>query len=117
EDVAWSEEEKSGRAAIKEVVQNINLAEGYMMSRGFRSVWDITEVMLRAYVAPVKWKGSDVYRSNLGIPVLAENFYSLHSAIQQAFWGENRNFQIDPCSGTSIDTALAQEALVSAFLR
>jgi hypothetical protein len=116
-DLAWSDEQKADDAALKEVVQNVSLSEGYMVSRGLRGVWDITEVMLRAYVQPVKWKGSDIYRSNLGIPLLAENFYSLLSAIQQGFWGGLRNFQIDPCSGTSINTALAQEALVNAFLK
>src|SRR5258708_3397257 len=89
-----------------------------MQARGLRTFWDITEVMLRAYVEPVKWKGSpDVYRSNLGIPILAENFYSLLSAIQQGFWGNLRNFQIDPAGNTHIDTALAQEQLIIQFLK
>lgn len=118
DDVAFADESKHMTSAVAEVVQNFGLAEGYMQARGLRTFWDITEVMLRAYVEPVKWKGSpDVYRSNLGIPIIAENFYSLMSAIMQGFWGQLRNFQIDPAGDTDIDCALAQENLVVQFLK
>jgi len=117
-DVKFSDKELSDQAALAEVVQNFGLAESYMQTRGLSAMWSITEVMLRAYVEPVKWKGSpDVYRSALGIPILAENFYSLLSSIQQAFWSGARNFQIDPAGGTSIDVALAQEGLLVALLK
>ena len=118
DDVKFGDQMLEKAAAVSEVVQNFGLAEGWMMSRGLRAFWDITEVMLRAYVEPVKWKGSpDIYRSNLGIPILAENFYSLLSAIQQGFWGSNRNFQVDPTGMTTVDCALAQENLVVQFLK
>src|SRR5713226_2531927 len=117
DEVAFSDQERSDESVLKEVTQNRELAEAFVASRGLLGVWNLTELMLRAYVEPIKWKGSDQYRSALGVPLLAENFYSSLSVITQTLFGGYRPFHIDPTAGTDIDVAVAQEALVTAELK
>jgi len=114
EEIAWAEEEKAKEAVCKEVVQNVGLSENFMQSRGFQSIWDTSELLLRAYVKPEKWKGSEQYRSHLGIPILAEQFYSFVSAIQQTLFSGLSPFKIEATAGTEMDVARAQQALVNA---
>src|ERR1700704_1777089 len=104
-------------AFLKEITGNRMLAEGFMMSRGLVNSWNLVEIILRAYVEPVKWKGSDQFRSSIGIPILAENFYSSLSAFQQTLFAGNRPFIVDQGATTSVDTARAQEILLMSQLK
>src|SRR6185369_495011 len=76
DEVGFPDQDRSDAAMLKEVVGNRMLAEGFMAGRGLGAMWDMTGIVLRAFVEPIKWRGSDQYRSSLGIPLLAENFYS-----------------------------------------
>lgn len=111
------EKPRTDQALTKEMYQNRMLSEGFTMSRGLINSWNLTEIILRAYVEPVKWKGSDQYRSSLGIPILAENFYSSLSAFTQTLFAGNRPFIVDPGASTAIETASAQEALLTAQIK
>lgn len=108
---------RDDRTFLKEITQNRLLAEGFAMSRGLVNSWNLTEIILRAYVEPIRWKGSDQFRSSIGIPILAENFYSSLSAFQQTLFSGNRPFIIDPGAATSFETARAQEVLITAQLK
>lgn len=116
-DVAFPDQDRSDESMIREATSNRFLSEAFESSRGLIGIWNVTELMLRAYVEPIKWKGSDQLRSHLGIPLLAENFYSMLSVVQQTLFSGYRPFQIDPTSDTSIDTAQANEALITAQLK
>jgi hypothetical protein len=117
EQVTW-EEQRDNVALLKEITENRKLSEAFMISRGLVATWNMAEVLLRAYVEPIKWKGSnDQYRSNIGVPILAENFYSLLSAFQQILFAGNRPFLIDPGPSTKLETAQAQEALLASQLK
>lgn len=111
------EEKRDDVALLKEITGNRMLAEGFMMARGLVNSWNLIEIVLRAYVEPVKWKGSDQFRSSLGIPLLAENFYSSLAAFQQTLFAGNRPFIVDPGATTSIAVARAQEVLVTSQLK
>jgi hypothetical protein len=117
EDVTF-EQPRVDHAFLKEITENRRLSEAFIMSRGFIARWNADEILLRAYVEPIKWKGSqDQYRSSIGIPILAENFYSLLSAFQQTLFSGNRPFLIDPGPSTKLEVAQAQEALITAQLK
>lgn len=109
---------RSDVSMFKEMRLNRQLSEGFIASRGLTAAWAATEVLLQALVPSVKWKGSqDQFRSNLGIPILAENFYSSLFAFQQTMFSGNRPFMIEPAASTKIEVAQAQEALVTAQLK
>jgi len=116
-DVGFQDQDRSDEAMLKEATQNRALAEAFEGSRGLIGSWNIAELMLRAYVEAIKWKGSDQFRSHLGIPILAEHFYSILATVQQTLFSGYRPFQIDPAAGTSIDAAAAQEALITAQMK
>src|ERR1035438_9238157 len=111
-DVGFEDQERSDRAMLTEASQNRLLSESVESSRGLIGTWNLAELMLRAHVEAVKWRGSDQFRSHLGMPIVAEHFYSLLSVIQQTLFAGYRPFQIDPAAGTTVDAAAAQEALI-----
>jgi hypothetical protein len=113
-DVGFPDEDRDDVAMLKEAVQNRLLAEGFESSRGLIGTWNVAELMLRAHVEPVKWKGSDQFRSHLGLPILGEHFYSMLSVVQETLFSGYQPFMLDPTSGTDIDTAAAETALVRA---
>lgn len=116
-DVGFADQERDDSSMLREANQNRLLSESFEASRGLIGTWNIAELMLRAYVEPVKWKGSDQFRSHLGMPIVAEHFYSLLSVIQQTLFTGYRPFQIDPAAGTTVDAAAAQEGLITAQMK
>lgn len=116
-DVAFPDQDRSDASMLKEVVGNRMLSEGFISSRGLAATWDMISLVLRAFVEPVKWRGSDQYRSSLGIPLLAENFYSSLSAFQQLLFGTYEPFKIEETVSSTLEVADAQQALVEAQLK
>src|SRR5260370_19354568 len=117
DEVAFPDQDRSDASMFKEVVGNRMLAEGFMASRGLAATWDMISVILRAFVEPIKWRGSDKYRSSLGIPLLAENFYSSLSVFQQQLFASYEPFKIEETVSSTLDVANAQQALISAQLK
>lgn len=117
-EVKFPDQFRSEASMLKQARNNRLLSEGFIASRGFVNAWNATEILLQALVPPVKWKGSnDQYRSNLGIPILAENFYSSLFAAQQALFSGNRPFMVEPTASTKLEVAEAQEALLKAQMK
>lgn len=116
-EVAFPDQERTDESMVKEANTNRILSESFVASRGLIGLWNMVELLLRAEVRQQRWKNSDQMRSHLGMPLLAEHFYSMLSNIQQAFWSGGKLFQIDPTSDTSIDAAIAQEALINAEIK
>lgn len=116
-EVAFQGQKRSDESMMKEANANREESEAFIASRGLIGRWNMAEIMLRAWVEPIKWKGSDQFRSHLGIPLIAEQFYSIHSVVNQSLLGGYKVFQIDATSGTSLDCAVAQQALVTAEMK
>src|SRR6267154_635279 len=117
EDVGFADQQRNDEAIVREANENRRLSESFESSRGLIGTWNLAELMLRAYVEPIKWKGSDQFRSSLGMPIVAEHFYSLLSVVQQTLFAGYRPFQIDPAGGTDVNEAAAQEALIVAQMK
>jgi len=116
-DVGFPDQDRSDASMLAEATQNRLLSEAFEASRGLIGSWNLTELMLRAWVEPMKWKGSDQYRSHLGMPLIAEHFYSLLAVVQENLFAGFNYFQLDPCSGTDVDTAAAESALIRAQMK
>jgi|SRR5215471_1732070 len=115
--VGFPDQDRSDASMFKEAVGNRMLSEGFMASRGLAASWDLIGVVLRAFVEPIKWRGSDQYRSSLGIPLLAENFYSSLSVFQQQLFAAYEPFRIEETASSTMDVANAQQALIEAQLK
>lgn len=116
-EVAFQDQLRSGLSMMKEANLNREESESFIATRGLIGRWNTAELMLRAWVDPVKWKGSDQYRSHLGIPLVAEQFYSIHSVVNQTLLGGYQSFKIDATSGTPLECAEAQQAILNAQLK
>lgn len=116
-EVAFEDQRRSDFSMMKEANMNREESEAFIATRGLIGRWNTAELMLRAWVDPVRWKGSEQFRSHLGIPLVAEQFYSIHSVINQTLFGGYRVFKVDATSGTPLECAVAQEAVLSAQLK
>ena len=116
-DVAFADQARSDDSMMKEANLNRLESETFIATRGLIGRWNTAEIMLRAWVDPIKWKGSEQFRSHLGIPLVAEQFYSIHSVVNQSLFGGYRVFKLDATSGTPIEAAEAQEAILRAELK
>lgn len=116
-EVAFEDQSRSALSMMKEANLNREESESFIATRGLIGRWNTAELMLRAWVEPVKWKGSEQFRSHLGIPLVAEQFYSIHSVVNQTLFGGYKVFQIDPTSGTDLACAEAQQAILNAQLK
>lgn len=116
-DVAFADQSRSDDSMIREANLNREESEAFIVTRGLIGRWNMAEIMLRAWVEPIKWKGSEQFRSHLGIPLVAEQFYAIHSVVNQTLFGGYQVFKVDPTSGTPLQAAEAQQALVEAELK
>lgn len=116
-EVAFLDQTRSNLSMLKEANLNREESESFISTRGLIGRWNLAEVMLRAWVEPVKWKGTDQFRSHLGVPLVAEQFYSIHSVVNQTIFGGYKSFQIDPTSGTPLECAEAQQAMLNAQMK
>jgi hypothetical protein len=117
EDVGFADQDRSDKSMLREAVGNRVLSEGFIAGRGLAAMWDMTGIVLRAFVEPIKWRGSDQFRSSLGIPLLAENFYSSLSVFQQQLFSGYEPFKIEETVATNLDVANAMQAIVEAQLK
>ena len=116
-EVGFEDQLRSDLSMLKEANLNREESESFIATRGLIGRWNLAEIMLRAWVEPIKWKGSEQFRSHLGIPLVAEQFYSIHSVVNQTLFGGYRVFKVDATSGTPLDCAKAQEAILNAELK
>jgi hypothetical protein len=116
-DVAFEDQSRSPESMLREANLNRQESESFIATRGLIGRWNTAEIMLRAWVEPIKWKGSDQFRSHLGIPLVAEQFYSIHSVVNQTLFGGYQVFKLDATSGTPIGAAEAEQALITNELK
>jgi hypothetical protein len=116
-DVAFKNQLRTDTSMLSEANRNREESETFIATRGLIGRWNLAELMLRAWVDPVKWKNSDQFRSHLGIPLVAEQFYSIHSVVNQTLFGGYKVFNVDPTSGTPLACAEAQQALLNAEMK
>ena len=117
EEVGFVDQSRSDLSMMKQANLDREECESFIATRGLIGRWNLAELMLRAEVQPVKWKGSEQFRSHLGIPLVAEQFYSIHSVVNQTLFGGYKVFQVDATSGTPLECAEAQQAILNSQLK
>ena len=115
--VAFADQVRTDASMIQEANLNREESESFIATRGLIGRWNMAEIMLRAWVDPIKWKGSEQFRSHLGVPLVAEQFYSIHSVVNQTLFGGYQVFQVDATSGTPLECGEAQQAILNAEMR
>lgn len=116
-EVAFADQARSDLSILKEANMNREESESFIVTRGLIGRWNMAEIMLRAWVDPIKWKNSEQMRSHLGIPLVAEQFYSIHSVVNQTLFGGYQVFAVDATSSTPLECAEAQSAILKAELK
>lgn len=116
-EVAFADQGRSNDSMLKEANLNREESENFIATRGLIGRWNLAELMLRAWVEPVKWKGSEQFRSHLGVPLIAEQFYSIHSVVNQTLFGGYKVFQLDPTAGTSMEATEAEYTILNSQMK
>ena len=116
-EVAFEDQARDDLSMLKEANLNREESESFIATRGLIGRWNVAELMLRAWVEPIKWTGSEQFRSHLGIPLVAEQFYSIHSVVNQTLFGGYQVFKVDATSSTPLECAEAQQAILNAQLK
>jgi hypothetical protein len=98
---------------LKIVLQDIQKAEEYIQSKRLPATWNDFDDLYRAYVISKTWPGSDVPRSNLGMPIILEAIEEVLPQIWMAYFAEKQPFLLDPIGATTPQAAKAAAKLVN----
>lgn len=113
EDLAWPEQTLEDATALNILLSDVERTEGFLVSRRYPQQWDFGDRLFYAYVAPEPWPNTQIPRSSLGMPLLSTHLFSLLSSVVQALFSGNKPLEIDPRPGTTVETAQANEVLIT----
>jgi hypothetical protein len=91
----------SDAKVLKIVLADIEKAEAYIQSKRLPSTWNDFDDLYRAYVVSRTWPGSDVPRSNLGMPIILEALEEVLPQLFMAYFSEKQPFLLDPVGKTT----------------
>ena len=100
-------------AVLKQVTQDLAKAEAWVAQKGLLSDWDKCERLFLFRVPIQYWEDTLVPRAHLGMPVVLEHIESLMPQLMIGLFGEDPPFMSRPRPGTKMDTAQANDALLS----
>src|ERR1051325_4673998 len=98
---------------LKVVLGDIEKAESYISQKRLPQIWNDFDELYRAYVVSRTWPGSDVARSNIGMPIILEAIEEVLPQIFMAFFSEKQPFTLDPIGTTPKLAADAAAKLVT----
>ena len=111
------EEEAADRAALKLVLQNIELGEAYMGSKRIPEEINRIEDLYRAWVAPRNWPNSNQPRAHLGMPEILEAVENVISNVHMAFWSDPQPFLLEAKGKTKPEAARAMAKVLKWALK
>lgn len=106
------EGEVSDLAALKIVTQDVQKAEAYLNSKRMPIDWNDYDDLYRAFVKSRPWPGTDVNRSNLGMPIIMETIEDVLPQIHMAFFSDKQPFLLEPVGKTEPDAARAASKIL-----
>lgn len=112
-EVAFDGDELSDEAALKIVLQDVVVAEKYLQSKNQVVELDSADNLYRAHVRPRVWPGTDVARSNIGMPIVLESVEKLLPSVYLAFFSDPQPFLLEPAGKTSPVAVRAREVVLS----
>ena len=109
-------EQPEDEAALRLVVQDLNLAEYYILAKGMTVSWDRDDRLFLFRMPQAFWEGSSVPRAALGVPLIFEHIESLMPQIMSSLFSDNPPFDVTAKGKTKPDTARTVRSLVAAQL-
>lgn len=106
-EVAFAGQSIEDATAMKLVLQDVQLAQNYVLSKVGPTDWENADNRYRAYVNPKPWPGTDVPRSNLSMPVILEAIEKLMPVLHLSFFSDKQPFLCLPLGKTSPEAARA----------
>ncbi len=88
-------QDDSDLKVLKIVLQDVEKAQTYVSEKRLPQTWNDFDDLFRAYVVSRTWPGSDVPRSNLGMPIILEAVEEVLPQIFMAFFSEEQPFYLD----------------------
>lgn len=109
EDTAFFDEALEDEIALGLVINDVTSAESYLQSKNLILGMEQADDLVRAYVKPRTWQGTDVPRANLGMPVVMEAIEKIMPALYLAlFSNKAQPFLIEPTGKTTPEAARAR---------
>ena len=112
QEVKFADQELSDAAALKIVTGDANLATAYLSTKALPQEWDRVDDLVRAWVAPRNWPGSNQARAALGMPLIMEVVETLMPEIHLAFFSDDQPFLLEPTGRTTPAAARAMAKVV-----
>ena len=106
--VAFNDEKLSDDAAVAMVKADVESAVSYVQSKGMPIDWDQCDDLVRSYVKPRVWPGTNVARANLPMFLILECIETLMPEIHLSFFSEDKPFLIEPKGRTTEAAARAR---------
>lgn len=109
DEVAFYDEDLEDEKALGLVLNDVTTAEAYLQSKSLITAMDQADDLVRAYVKPRTWHGTDTPRANLGMPVVLEAIEKIMPALFLALFGNRKQpFIIEPTGKTKPEAARAR---------
>jgi hypothetical protein len=107
DEVAFGDEKFTDEAALKIVLQDVNVAETHFQSKTLSSSdFNLADDLFRAYVAPRNWPNTNIQRSNIPMPVVMEAIETaLLPQAHMAFFSDPQPFLLEGKGQTSAEAA------------
>jgi hypothetical protein len=113
EEVAFQGEDLSDEVALGIVLQDTEIAEKYLQSKGLISALDTADELYRAYVKPRMWANGKA-RSNLGMPIVLEAIEKIMPTLYMSLFGSGKEpFFLRPTGRTTPEAARAKSKVLS----
>ncbi len=108
EETAFPDQELSDEVALSIVLQDVATAERFRQSKNQQAEMDHADNLVRAYVKPRVWPGTDKPRANLGMPLVLDAIEKLMPTLHGAFFTSDPPFQLEPRGKTTPEAARAK---------
>src|SRR6266704_3475734 len=112
EQVAFRGEDLADEQALGIVLQDTQAAEAFILSKGHPTSWEASDNLYRDIVPTRNWEGTNVPRSNLGMPVVMEAIEKLIPTLHLSFFSDKQPFLLLPRGKTTAEAARAKEQIL-----
>lgn len=105
-------DEMSDETALALVLQDVNTATQFNLSKGRGNDWEVADNMYRGYVRRGNWPNTDVARANLPNPVILEAVEKLMPIIYLSFFSDRQPFILEGLGKADPTAVRAQEHML-----
>lgn len=112
-ELPWPDDGKlPEKTALKIVLQDAGLAENWLSTMGWPSLWSKQDNLYQFRVPVRNWDGTNIPRSSLGMPLVYEHVESILPQLTTGMFADSPPFMCSPRPATQMDTARANVELL-----